>query len=186
MLKYRCKAQPMSLAQMLDWLTTRSSYGLISPPSSEVDIPHHFLCWGLAMQKSGTVGRHRHWFHKVSGRHRPQGTPPNFWVLKDTSLHCGFHVQVVLLPCFLGPGAFVLCNVFCKVKYSFQRLNYLFPLPVHFCTPDAFGCHLSPDNLSTDFLFRVGIKLLPIDQILKNNCFRKSHIRQQPHRQKGS
>ena len=79
----------------------------------------------------------------------------------------------------------MLCDVFCKVKYRYQRLNYLFPLPVHFCTPDAFGCHLSPDNLSTDFLFRVGIKLLPIDQILKKNCFRKSHIRGQPHSQKG-
>ena len=45
-----------------------------------------------------------------------------------------------------------------------------------FCTPDAFGHHPLSYNLSTDYLFRLGIKLLPIDQILKKNCFRKSHL----------
>ena len=79
------------------------------------------------------------------------------------------------------------CYAMCFVRLSTVSKDWTtcFLCQCSFCTPDAFGHHPLSYNLSTDYLFRLGIKLLPIDQILKKNCFRKSHIRGQPHSQKG-
>ena len=74
---------------------------------------------------------------------------------------------------------------FVRLRTDSKDWTTCFLCQCSFCTPDAFGHHPLSYNLSTDYLFRLGIKLLPIDQILKKNCFRKSHIRGQPHSQKG-
>ena len=89
--------------------------------------------------------------------------------------------QVTNFSCHPNPG----CGN--QDRPTLNTLNFLFCFCQHsFCAPDTIRNHLSFDNPSIDYLFRLEIKLHPIVQILKKNCFRKSHIRQHPHRQKGS
>lgn len=88
--------------------------------------------------------------------------------------------QVTNFSCHPNPG----CGN--QDRPTLNTLNFLFCFCQHsFCAPDTIRNHLSFDNPSIDYLFRLEIKLHPIVQILKKNCFRKSHIRGQPHSQKG-